>query len=54
MKPMDNSTFSQLNLVTDSQTNLVSLGYAAAANVDPKSHQSVGRVVSPGRTILDI
>src|SRR5271167_2686084 len=29
------STFSQLNLVTDSQTNLVSLGYAAAANVDP-------------------
>ncbi len=29
------STFSQINLVTDSQTNLVSDGYAAAANVDP-------------------
>jgi uncharacterized protein (TIGR03118 family) len=35
VKHMDDSTFSQLNLVTDSQTNLVSLGEAPAANVDP-------------------
>jgi len=45
---MDDSTFSQLNLVTDSQTNLVSDGYAPAANVDPNLINPWGVSFPPG------